>query len=147
MLYFAYGSNMSHKEMLRHCSNSKFLESVRLKNYKFVYDGYSRNRNCSVANVVEEIDNEVWGGLYEITKNDLNSLNKKEGYPNTYQSKILEVSGNTSNFNALVFYRTGECEGDPSEEYRNLVIEGADDCSLPDWLCHFYFYRLSCGIN
>lgn len=61
MYYFAFGSNMNHKQMKERCPNSKFIKRVYLENYKFVYDGYSYTRRGPVANIVESQEEIVWG--------------------------------------------------------------------------------------
>ena len=51
--YFAYGSNMNHKQMKSRCPDSHFLKRAYLEGYKFAYDGYSKTRNGAVANIIE----------------------------------------------------------------------------------------------
>jgi hypothetical protein len=68
MYYFAYGSNMNYKQMRERCPSCKFIGRFFLENYKFVYDGYSKTRNGTVANIVELNNAIVWGGLFEINK-------------------------------------------------------------------------------
>lgn len=87
MLYFAYGSNMNHMQMRQRCPSSKYIKRVCLKDYKFVYDGYSSKRGGAVANVVKLRDNVVWGGLFEINKDNLAALDCYEGYPDSYDRK------------------------------------------------------------
>lgn len=71
-MYYAYGSNMNHKQMKERCPDSRFLKRVYLKGYRFVYDGYSVIRKGPVANIIETKngDDVVWGGLFEISEND-----------------------------------------------------------------------------
>lgn len=48
MYYFGYGSNINHEQMKIRCPNAKFIKKVFLKNYKFVYDGYSKSHKGAV---------------------------------------------------------------------------------------------------
>ena len=37
MLYFAYGSNLNHRQMKHRCSGSKFIKKFTLKGYKLIF--------------------------------------------------------------------------------------------------------------
>ena len=133
LYHFAYGSNLNHKQMNCRCLDNKFIKRAYLDNYKFVYDGYSNNRGGAVANILESADSIVWGGLYEISKSDLENLDKCEGFPKSYDRKELEVKDDHGNIcKAITYFRIGEKIGIPSNEYKKIIIDGAKDCNLPD---------------
>ncbi len=134
--YFAYGSNMSHKQMEKRCPGSQFVKAVCLRNYKFVYDGCSMTWKGAVANIIKSPGDIVWGGLYEISEEHLKSLDGCEGYPNSYQRRELNVDDDTgTSYSAITYYRNGKTPGSPSEEYEQTVINGANDCRLdPDYI-------------
>ncbi len=71
MYYFAYGSNMNHKQMKKRYPNSKFIKRAFLEGYEFVYDGYSAILKGAVANIIKSPSDKVWGGLFEINEDDL----------------------------------------------------------------------------
>lgn len=122
--------------MAERCPGSKFICKARLEGYKFVYDGNSKTWAGAVANVIESKGDTIWGGLFEITEEHLNSLNKCEGYPNVYKRKKLAVTDEQTNTHfAYVYLREHRKLGEPSEEYKQRVMEGANDCSLdPDYI-------------
>lgn len=132
--YFAYGSNMNHKEMRKRCPGSRFKKAVYLKNAEFRYDGQSKTRgNKAVANIVDANGQEVWGGLFEVTQGDLDKLDCCEGYPKSYDRKIVKVRDTEGkDYDAWVYFRIGEKKGEPSDEYRTIVLEGVKDCKLPE---------------
>jgi len=133
MLYFAYGSNMNHEQMKNRCPSAVFIQASKLNNYKFVYDGHSSTRSGAVANITEKKGNIVMGGLFEINNADLVSLDGYEGYPNSYDRKIVEVVGNDKkNYKAIAYYRIGKTIGEPSLSYRECILQGAKDCGLPE---------------
>jgi len=133
MYHFAYGSNLNHKQMNCRCPDNKFIKRVYLSNYKFVYDGCSSTWGGAVANILESADSIVWGGLYEISKSDLANLDKREGYPDSYDRKKLKVEDDQGNiYKAITYFRIGEKIGIPSYEYKKIIIDGAKDCNLPD---------------
>jgi len=133
LYHFAHGSNLNHKQMNCRCLDNKFIKRVYLDNYKFVYDGYSSNQGGTVANILESTDSIVWGGLYEISKSDLENLDKREGYSDSYDKKYLEVEDDRGNiYKAITYFRIGEKIGIPSNKYKKIIIDGTKDCNLPD---------------
>ncbi|MEO0302046.1 MAG: gamma-glutamylcyclotransferase family protein [candidate division WOR-3 bacterium] len=133
MFYFAYGSNLNHKQMKERCPNSKFFKRAYLEGYMFVYDGYSPFRKGAVANIVPEEKSIVWGAIWEIDEHSLKELDRYEGYPHSYKRKIVKVKDDDGNeYEAWVYYREGEKEGIPSREYRKTIFEGAKECGLPE---------------
>ena len=132
MLYFAYGSNMNHEQMKQRCPSSKFIKRASKKGYKFVYDGYSTKWKAAVANIVKSKGNIVWGGLFKINKDNLAALDCYEGYPKTYNRKIMRVKDTKGNVSeAIAYLRIGENLGRPRQDYRKIIIQGAKDCGLP----------------
>ena len=133
MHYFAYGSNMNHQQMIRRCPNSVFVKRLYLQNHKLIYDGYATQRTGAVANIVEFSGSIVWGALFKIDVNDLKALDKYEDYPNSYLRKIIEVKDEeNNNYQTITYYRTDQKEDEPHPDYRNCILQGAQDCALPD---------------
>jgi gamma-glutamylcyclotransferase (GGCT)/AIG2-like uncharacterized protein YtfP len=133
MHYFAYGSNMNFAQMGDRCHGSRFIEKVFLEDFKFVYDGHSKKRNGAVGNIIEHNGEVVWGCLFEITEDDLKILDKCEGYhSNSYDRKEFKVQNEKGNtYIAIAYFRIGKEIGKPSQEYRQIVIQGATNCGLP----------------
>lgn len=132
MLYFAYGSNMSFKQMKQRCPSSRFIKKVYKKGYKFVYDGYSTTWKGAVANIVKLKGSVVRGGLFKINKDNLRALDCCEGYfSKIYKRKLSMVKDDKGkSFKAIVYFRTGKDIGIPNGKYRKIVIRGAKNCGL-----------------
>ena len=124
---------MNHEQMRQRCPSSKYIKRAYLESYKFVYDGYSKSRKGAVANIIEEKGAVVWGGLFEIDQNDLASLDIYEGYPISYDRKTIKGKDENKNiYEAIGYFRKGKSIGTPADDYRNVVLQGARDCNLPD---------------
>lgn len=133
MYYFAYGSNMNHKQMKKRCPSCKFVKKVFLKEYKFLYDGYSKCRKGAVANIIESKSDIVWGGLFEINEDNLAALDCYEGYPTSYKKKKVRVEDEHGEIClAWTYLREGKDLSKPSEDYRNIVVQGAHYCNLSE---------------
>lgn len=144
--YFAYGSNMEHKQMTDRCGKDcKFIKKVYLKDYEFRYDGHSKTRKGAVANVINAEGKKVWGGLFEISQRCLSQLDTYEGFhgkgslKNSYDRKEMEVHDTAGKaYVAFVYFRTDKIEGTPSNDYRETVLRGAHNCDLPEEYIHDY---------
>jgi gamma-glutamylcyclotransferase (GGCT)/AIG2-like uncharacterized protein YtfP len=134
MKYFAYGSNMNHKQMKERCPESHFLGSAKLVNYKLVFDGHSSIWDGAVANIVESKNDYVLGGLFEITESDFDSLDRSEGYSSKiYNRKYFSVIPNKNKIdNVISYFRIGKTPGKPSEKYKEQILQGVKDCGLPE---------------
>lgn len=135
MYYFAYGSNMNKDWFKTRCPYAKPIAGpFYLENSQFIYDGESSQwNNKAVANIISRQNSKVWGGLYEILSNDLDNLDHHEGYPNNYGKGIVIVKDkNKKEYPAWVYYRVGQKEGLPSDDYKKCVLKGAKDFNLPE---------------
>ena len=84
MLYFAYGSNLHHKQMKRRCKDSIFLKKINLKDFKLTFR--SKYRAADIEYKKKSI---VPGGLFEISKNDEKKLDVYEDFPFFIKNIIL----------------------------------------------------------
>lgn len=133
MKYFAYGSNMNFEQMRKRCPDSKFLKRVYLEDYRFIYDkGCDWWRTC--GNITKSKGGIVWGGLFEISDDDLKNLDEYEQYAKgLYDRKTFKLKDEDEEMTkAISYFRGTEVEADPCEEYQNVVLQGAKDCGLPE---------------
>ena len=135
MFYFAYGSNMDHHQMLvERCPGAKFTSAAELDRHCLIFDGYSASWAGAVANIDVADDEEVWGGLFEITEQHFNMLDEYEGCPKYYTRKpiIVERADTGDKVAAWTYYREAHPTGLPSHRYIDAVLRGAKDCCLPE---------------
>ena len=69
MLYFAYGSNLNHKQMHIRCKDSRYIKSAFLEGYKLSFCAASRD--YGVANIVKKSGSKVPGGIWKISETSL----------------------------------------------------------------------------
>lgn len=89
--YFAYGSNMNLDQMKQRCPESKLVGKAYLPDYKLGFTRQSKNWNSPVADALVSPGDEIWGVVYELTKNDIELLDIKEGHPEIYK-RIKETA-------------------------------------------------------
>jgi gamma-glutamylcyclotransferase len=130
--YFAYGSNLNWPQMQRRCPSSCFVCVARLADYQFGITRHSRLRKCGTANVFPAPGNEVWGAVYDVCGEDLNTL---DGFEDGYRRQILPVyavDNGQAPLNVLVYIAELELDVPlPNAEYKRLILEGAKHWKLP----------------
>ena len=127
MLYFAYGSNLYHKQMKKRCRQSIYIKCFILKNYKLFF----RNSflGGGVADVEKRKNSKVLGALYKITKKDEKKLDIYEDFPNTYVKKYFKLSGKR----VMFYYMPKKTKHvPPSNRYLNIIKQGYRDCGYRD---------------
>lgn len=124
MLYFAYASNLNKEYMLSRCPNAIPLKKVMLRNYKLTFN--------QLGDIMESVDDFVYGALYLIAKQDLHELDSLEGYPTLYDRIIIEVEDDNGNkYDALAYIMPEKDEEAPPDHYLQLLIKGYEDWMIP----------------
>ena len=138
-LYFAYGSNLSLKQMEKRCPDSSKIGIAILPNYRWGIScrGY--------ANVYRSDKHVVYGVLYTLSADDEENLDRMEGVASgsyekfelevTMDDKISSDSNDLAKKNVLVYVDPRMKEGRPREEYIGRMMAGLADAQLPeDWV-------------
>jgi gamma-glutamylcyclotransferase (GGCT)/AIG2-like uncharacterized protein YtfP len=124
---------MNFGQMNDRCPFARFLKRGFIKEYKFVYDGYSSTRRGAVGNIVPFENSKVWGAIFEITTKCRSRLDRYEGYPKYYLRQELEVWDDIGErCMAIAYFRVGQIIGKPDKDYAEVILQGAKDCSLPE---------------
>ena len=130
--YFAYGSELSKKQMKEHCPDSKPASIVTLHNYKLVFVGWSRKWRGGVASIKPFRGEKVFGAIYEISEEDLRRLDKYEGYPDIYtRMKIAVTNDFGEQIEAVTYVKVGQLEEtEPSRECLSAIQQGYRDWGI-----------------
>lgn len=130
--YFAYGSNLSRRQLEKRCRRAQPVFRAVLRGHKMVFQG-PRTKTWGeggVSNIVPCKNSEVWGGVYEVTPEDLACLDKCEG--KMYKRKHVSVQKETGEDCTAETYVRVESfeEGIPSPEYCRVIRRGYKDWNL-----------------
>jgi len=130
--YFAYGSNLSKRQILERCPESKPRFAATLHNYKLVFAGWSRKWRGGVASIKASRGDRVRGAVYEITDTDLRRLDKYEGYPGNYNRLNVTVNNEDGDpVEAVTYIKAGQIEEtQPSKEYVAIIQQCYRDWEL-----------------
>ena len=132
MLYFAYGSNLNHKQMLQRCPGSKPRYKATLSNYKLIFAGWSRDWYGGTASIKPFAGSKVTGAIYEIPEKDLRSLDKYEGYPAVYdRMNVMVITEDDDPVKAITYIKREQSEEkQPSKEYLAVIRQGYKDWGI-----------------
>jgi len=165
--YFAYGSNMDKDDFKEWCDgknkqNKKYPMAnfqnprrAKLNGYKLAFNYYSENRCGGAANIMESLEDCVYGLLWEIEDNDLQTIRKKEGYSEDcskcyYNEVCVNVEVDGTVVPHVKTYKVSKCREKPdrqrpTEKYLDLIIKNANDYKFPqEYIKHIY---KAAGIN
>ena len=135
MLYFAYGSNLSHHQMKNiRCFGSKYLKSFYLKNYKMIFSHPNKLNKFGYANIIKRKGSKVSGAIWEITKNHEKILDNYEQFPNIYQKEYFYLEGKKIMFYIMNKYFVKN----PPKVYVDTINKGYEDCNIDLKINHKY---------
>ncbi len=122
MLYFAYGSNLSHFQMKRRCKDSVFLKKINLRNFRLTFRSKYR-----AADIEPKKNSIVQGALFEISKSDEKKLDVYEDFPILYKKYYFYYYGKKVMTYSMVNKTRFRF---PTERYLNVIKNGYKDCNL-----------------
>jgi gamma-glutamylcyclotransferase len=135
--YFAYGANM-HEATFRARRGIRPFECrpgyVKGYRLRFNLEGRPKGK-AAPANLHRDLDAEVWGVLYRLTRRELIRLDSTEGVPGRGYRHLLVDAHDTDGrlLQAVAYMAHGqEVDGKPSLRYITLLRDGARAHGLPD---------------
>jgi gamma-glutamylcyclotransferase (GGCT)/AIG2-like uncharacterized protein YtfP len=96
-----------------------------VRNYKLVFNVYSKKRNGYTSNLqqTENFEDTVPGVVYRIAIDQLSQLERFEGVPPSDVSVELE-DGNEISHAKIFIWKTTEKEHEPPKDYRRIIEQG-----------------------
>lgn len=137
-IYFAYGSNMDFNRLRDRKISFEFLGKAILHDYVLRFNKIASQKDgIGYANIVYQ-ENEIVEGLLFKVEN-IEKLDKYEGYPNHYIKCILAVLLKDEPIEAIVYVAHSNRTADnlkPEREYLNRIL------TAKEYLSESYFYNL-----
>ena len=127
MLYFAYGSNLNHKQMAQRCKGSSFIKKFTLKGFNLCFSHKTDKSIYGHANVIKNKNFNVPGAVWSISKNDEKELDGYEGVDyNYYQKEYFKINGKE----VLIYIQKFYFKKKPNSTYLHTIIQGYKNCDL-----------------
>ena len=124
MLYAAYGSNLSKRQMRVRCPNSNPVGIGKIQDYTLKFDFH--------ADIVPCVGRYVMVGLWDVADEDWAMLDKYEGVKGGYYKRvILPVETSFGVVNAVVYVMCGRHGYSlPDSHYFNVILDGYEDFGI-----------------
>lgn len=136
--YFAFGSNLLNQRITLSNKSAKFIGIGKLSKHRLDFVGNSNRWKGGVATIVEDDKNDVLGCIWEMSKDDSDSLDRQEGYdqnPRIYGRKEVEIEklDNNSRIRCRTYYNLAWSDDykKPSLAYLKIIREGAKENNFP----------------
>ena len=124
MKYFAYGMNTNLDGMAGRCPTAVCLGPAWIDGYEFVFRTH--------ADIAKSPGSVCHGVLWDITKEDLQSLDMLEGYPYYYTRFRVRVNLGNHFVYALTYQMNDQsCIQEPGLGYLEMVREGYTQNGVP----------------
>ena len=132
-LYAAYGSNMDPEQMLERCPHSPAAGTGWLDGWRLTFGGEEHGWDGSLPMIVPDKDGRVFVALYEVSPQDMRTLDYWEGADTGLYNKIrLRVSTLDGEVLSWVYILDGFEGGLPSERTLGLIADAARAAGAPD---------------
>lgn len=132
--YFAYGSNLCSARLQQRVPSANFicpgkLGGYRLRFNKIGLDGSGKG-NIQQTECVEDV---VWGGVFEIDRSEMASLDSAESLGVGYHHQHLNVLTPQGQITALTYIAMLKDDHlRPFHWYKAYIVQGALACGLPE---------------
>ena len=127
-LYFAYGSNINLDQMAYRCPDASVVGPVTLENYELLF------RRGGFATIAPKEGEAVTGLLWSITPGCERSLDRYEGYPRFYDTRMVTVRDSEGRSLSVMAYIMDERFREPilpTDSYYNGILEGYRQNDMP----------------
>lgn len=145
MLYFAYGSNLDPEQMRLRCPGHRVVGLAELRDHRLSFPLTSHDWGGGVAGLAVAHGESVWGVVYQLTAEDLASLDRYEHFVgpgdqhNLYDRETVSVQlvrADDDSFprrlQAWTYLARQANPSPPSRRYLDAIIAGARHHRLPD---------------
>lgn len=122
-IYAAYGSNLNHEQMSKRCPKAKFIGTGVLQNYRLVFRG--------VADIEYSHGSKVMIGLWNVSNDCVDALDRYEGYPSLYGRNNVQIyRGAGKHTDAFIYFMNSMDYRPPQAHYLKSIADGYEDCNL-----------------
>jgi cation transport regulator ChaC len=137
--YFSYGSNMNQENMDRFCKKigrpliplkDRAPRRATLKGFRLDFNYYSTLMKGGAANLEWSPDDQVEGVLFEMSEDDMKTLDEKEKAPSFYHRILVTVTlENGQSIDSVITYVACDDKktqfAPPTLDYKSDIVEGA----------------------
>lgn len=133
IFYFAYGSNLDARQMQERCPGAISIGNGCLEGFSISFTRHSKKWNGGVADIIETPGGQVWGLVWHLSEENLESLDQFEGHPTIYRRKEMIIQMRPEKNVSAWVYEVLEKKPliDPSDKYLEIILSSATAVGLP----------------
>ena len=136
-LYAAYASNLDARQMSRRAPHSPLRGTGWLDGWRLTFGGEQFGWEGSLATVVEDEKDRVFGALYDVASMDEAGLDRWEGLPlGLYRKVRVRVHTLDGEVPAWTYVLNDYEGGLPSARYLGLISDAAESAGAPTDYVH-----------
>lgn len=135
MKFFLYADQLNPAQLKRRAPEHKFLHLATLADHTIKFCRWSSQWRCGLASVVPSPGEHVWGGVFELTEEDVKLMDEFEndvpqGAYRHVQVTVSDQEGNKELVTTYVAAPIGKFK--PKDHYIEWVIKGLVRWGFPD---------------
>jgi gamma-glutamylcyclotransferase len=134
MKFFLYGDNLNPTQLKRRAPEHKFLYLATLADHTVTFCRWSSQWRCGLASIAPSPGEMVWGGIFELTEEDLKIMDQFENEvpPGAYRHLQITVVNETGEKELVTTYAANPIgKFKPKDHYLDWVLKGLKHWKLP----------------
>ena len=135
MKFFLYGDHLNPAQLARRAPEHRFLFLATLADHTIKFCRWSSQWRCGLASIVPSPGEKVWGGVFELTDEDLKVMDEFEqevpqGAYRILQVNVVNEAGAKEFVSTYAANPIGKFK--PKDHYLDWVLKGLKHWKLPD---------------
>jgi gamma-glutamylcyclotransferase len=134
MKFFLYGDHLNPTQLKQRAPEHKFLYLATLTDHTIRFCRWSAQWRCGLASVVPSPGEQVWGGIFELTDEDLKIMDvfDNDVPPGAYRQLQITVVNEAGNKELVTTYAANPIgKFKPKDHYLDWVLKGFKQWKLP----------------
>ena len=135
MKFFLYADQLNPAQLKRRAPEHKFLHVATLADHTIKFCRWSSQWRCGLASIVPSPGEHVWGGVFELTDEDLTIMDEFEqdvpqGAYRHLQVNVVTAAGEKELVTTYAATPIGKFK--PKDHYLDWVLKGVKQWALPE---------------
>lgn len=135
MKFFLYGDLVNPTQLARRAPEHKFLHLATLMDHTIKFCRWSAQWRCGLASIVPSPGEKVWGGIFELTDEDIKIMDEFEqdvpqGAYRHLQINVLNETGEKELVSTYAANPIGKFK--PKDHYLDWVLKGLAHWKFPE---------------
>ena len=135
MKFFLYGDLLNPTQLTRRAPEHRFLHLATLADHTVKFCRWSSQWRCGLASVVHSVGEKTWGGVFELTDEDIQVMDQfEQDVPQgAYRHLQVTVTSEAGEKELVTTYAANPIgKFKPKDHYVDWVLKGLKQWKLPE---------------